>query len=191
MRTLVTIFLDALLPASQHARLVAEASEEDIRALYRPTEVDGVVALAHFRAPLMRALIHEAKFRANERAFTLLSELLRVHIQEGAVVPVPLAKKRQRERGYNQVVEVAKRARLQIEQVLMKVRETPPQTSLSRTARKQNLEGVFAVRTHTLPLDTPLILLDDVITTGTTLTEAARALKMAGFTDVRCVALAH
>ena len=64
-------------------------------------------------------------------------------------------------------------------------------TSLSRAERLKNLTGVFAAGEHALPPDTPLILFDDIVTTGSTLDEAARALTRAGFTHITRLALAH
>ena len=171
-----------------------------------PHTFNDTVALAPYRAPLVRACIHEAKFARNERAIALLGQLLGEYLNatfphetksDIHLVPIPLSEQRLRERGYNQVLEITYSARPRArhihihETLLQKIRHTPSQTSLTRSERLQNLNGVFAVGEHAVPLTAHLILFDDVVTTGTTLAEAARALTRAGFTHIDQLALAH
>lgn len=114
-----------------------------------------------------------------------------------ALVPIPLATRRLRQRGYNQS-EVLARALARewripvISDVLARTRETPTQTALTPETRLANVAGAFASRKLRAGLLPPgwqpgvnrtcpaLILVDDVFTTGATLAEAARALEQAG-----------
>jgi predicted amidophosphoribosyltransferase len=114
-------------------------------------------------------------------------------------VPIPLGKKRLRERGYNQVEETVRSALTLLEKerayildptLLTRVRETPTQVGLPRAQREINMRGAFAV---TRPPDSSCtyLLIDDVITTGATLQSAFDTLIHAGARDASLIALAH
>lgn len=199
---LITAILDTLFPPSVHARLVRETTPETLADEYMPQTVEGVSVLAEYRTERMVALLHEAKFHRNTTAIALLGRLLATHLkkcglQDANLVPLPLSKERLRERGYNQTVLIARATQAHLPHLsvhgslLVKNRHTQPQTSLPRRERLTNLAGAFAIGVHTLPFDTPLVVFDDITTTGTTLAEASRTLKSAGFTRVRKLALAH
>ena len=217
MRSLFTALLDLMFPPSPHARLVREATERAVLPAYAPRRFGATLTLAPYREPLMEALIQEAKFHRNERAIALLGQLLALHLHktqketrgaperahETYLIPIPLSRERLRERGYNQTLEIARaalasaaRAHL-ADSLLRRIRHSAPQTSLSRDERLRNLAGAFAVNTDALPFQSSfppqsrLILLDDVVTTGATLSEAARTLRNAGFTRVEQLTLAH
>lgn len=201
MRAIFSLVFDAIFPPSEEALLVRHADTDEVRALYSPHVIHDVTVLTQYRTPLMTALVHEAKFHSNKKAIDLLGVLLSEHCRETQsqsihVVPLPLSSARLRERGYNQVEEVVKRALacgapLRIHHLLEKVHNTVPQTSLSRTERLTNPQGAFAVIDTDISFDTPLVLIDDIMTTGATLDEAARALTRAGFTHIEKLALAH
>jgi predicted amidophosphoribosyltransferase len=99
------------------------------------------------------------------------------------LVPVPLAPDRLRERGYNQAlllsIAVADRVGLPVFDALRRVRRTRSQTALSLAGRVGNLEGAFAPGRGTPYL--PVVLIDDVRTTGATLDACALALRAAGY----------
>lgn len=205
--TLFTTLLDLVLPPPADTRIVREASIEHLRAHYAPRPVNEATVLLSFRVPLVRALIHEAKFRGNPRAVTLLAELLAQHFgttvpaenaaQCPVLIPIPLSPKRLRERGYNQVTRVAHEAARHAQNIILRedllarTRHTPPQTSLTRAERHHNLSGAFTAKSGDLPLHTRLILLDDVATTTATLRAGVAALNAAGFTHIEALALAH
>jgi len=101
------------------------------------------------------------------------------------LVPVPLHPRRRRERGHDQAVELARalglRLRLPVAEALRRVRATPPQVGLAALERRSNLRGAFAARRDSRGLSGRVVcLVDDVWTTGSTLEEAARALRAAG-----------
>lgn len=119
------------------------------------------------------------------------------------LVPVPLARQRLAERGFNQAELLAREAAaltgLPMLPVLQKIRETPPQTGLSRRQRQANLSGAFALSPawQNRPPATAFgcsgataILVDDVFTTGSTAGECARVLFSAGFRKVYVATLA-
>jgi len=122
------------------------------------------------------------------------------------LIPIPLAPKRLRERGYNQS-EVLARAlarewRIPVRaDALVRTRETPTQTALTPDTRLANVAGAFATgavsdrltpgRRPGVSRDARYILVDDVFTTGATLAEAARALAQAGATRIAGVTFAR
>ena len=110
------------------------------------------------------------------------------------LVPVPLARGRLRKRGFNQSELLARQVSLilglPLLPVLRKVRETPPQTGLSREQRQSNLKDVFGVCCSVLPVGRSVILIDDVFTTGCTASECARVLLTAGIGRVYVATLA-
>lgn len=111
------------------------------------------------------------------------------------LLPVPLHRTRLRERGYNQAHELARhlarawRLPCRID-VLERVRATTAQTELDAKARRRNVRGAFQV-TRDTPLPEHVALIDDVSTTGTTLTECARVLRRAGVRRIDAWTLAR
>jgi len=108
------------------------------------------------------------------------------------LVPVPLGAGRERRRGYNQSLSLARALGHEwqlpvLAQLIVRTRDTPTQTALTPGARLANVAGAFAVRPGVLRAQVPLVLVDDVFTTGATLAEAARALEHAGFTTISAV----
>ncbi len=101
------------------------------------------------------------------------------------VVPVPLHRDRQRERGYNQAELIArplaKRLGLKLERYLLaRTRPRPPQLVLSRSEHWKSVRGAYATRKGLQVDNLRVLLVDDVLTTGATLDACARALKKAG-----------
>ena len=116
-------------------------------------------------------------------------------LRPGALlVPVPLHPMRLAARRYNQSAllagEIARRTGLRVSlDSLARRRATPPQKKLSAQARRRNVAGAFAVRGDVK--NARLVLVDDVLTTGATLSAAAKALKKAGAARVDALVLAR
>ncbi len=113
-----------------------------------------------------------------------------------AIVPVPLHPRRRRERGFNQAqVIAAELARLKgidlVDDALVKVKNVPPQTSLQARERAHNVRGAFKIKKTQGIAGKTVLLLDDVYTTGSTLTECSLALKKSGVKDVRALTIAQ
>jgi ComF family protein len=152
----------------------------------RPRAFDACTALFGYAAPVDR-LVQQLKFRANlhlARLFAnLMTERLSAAAKPDCIIPVPLHRARQRDRGFNQAVEIARPlaaqlgCRLDVE-TCIRIRPTPPQSQLNAGQRRRNLRGAFALQQ---PLrGRHLALVDDVMTTGSTLNALANLLRRAG-----------
>ena len=113
----------------------------------------------------------------------------------GLVAPVPIHASRLRERGFHPAGELARSLARALgvpadPRALAQLRATASQTGLDRRARRRNVRGAFAVRAG-LRLPRCVALVDDVVTTGATLAEAARVLRRAGAQRVVAVCVAR
>ena len=155
--------------------------------------------------------VHALKYRALPRIADDLVTAMQ-HLRPRAdgpsgLIPIPLAPKRLRQRGYNQS-EVLARALARkwripvLLDVLVRTRETPTQTALTGATRVANVAGAFAVANVQCPMINErsrslisdhwtLIIVDDVFTTGATIAEAAKALADAGAKTIRAVTFAR
>ncbi len=110
------------------------------------------------------------------------------------VVPVPLHPSRQHDRGFNQAELLARGAVSDPDRVvtalIRRTRATPQQVGLGNVARRQNVQGAFAVVAPSLVAGKRLVLIDDVMTTGATLQQCAIVLLNAGAARVSAVTLA-
>lgn len=112
------------------------------------------------------------------------------------IVPVPLHRSRMREREFNQAQllgeQVAKEFDKEIlTDALVRIRPTKTQTELALGDRYKNVQGSFTVRDARLVKDKNLLLIDDVLTTGATSSEAARTLKDSGARIIFVMTLAN
>jgi ComF family protein len=158
----------------------------------------GVAAYALGFDGAARALVHALKFEGVRRAADLfVARVAGVALLAGAgscdvVVPVPLHRVRERERGYNQSAVLAGglAARFDLpvaDGALLRVRPTRSQTGLSRAGRLENVTGAFRTRSRELT-GASVLLVDDVVTTGATLAAASLALLEGGADGVTCFA---
>jgi len=112
-----------------------------------------------------------------------------------ALVPVPLHPRRQREREFNQsellAEELARLAKIRVFPALTRRRYTTTQTKLDRKHRRQNLRDAFILRKNADVTNMNLLLVDDVLTTGSTLDACASALLEAGARSVRALTAAR
>jgi ComF family protein len=188
-------------PVSQSSRVDVRPRGCGLCALEPLAWVSRARALGPYEGAL-RAILHGLKFR---RCPTLAAPLAGwVRDQHGdllagadAVVPVPLHSSRQRRRGFNQARELAAHLELPVMPLLRRARRTPQQTSLPAAARRANLEAAFTLSRRyewfgrTSIRGRRLVLVDDVWTTGATLSACARALHEAGAAEIRALAVAR
>lgn len=112
------------------------------------------------------------------------------------ILPVPLHKKRLKEREFNQSALLAKQiakksASLLMLNTLIRKKNTLPQVGLSAKARKKNIRNAFKVLDPKAVKGKRLMLVDDVFTTGATAQECSKVLKKAGAKEVHVVTLTH
>lgn len=104
------------------------------------------------------------------------------------IVPVPLHAARLRERGYNQAMELARpvgrRLGVPVQEAVQRIRATPGQAGLKAVERRRNVRGSFAVTAPSTVSGRRVAIVDDVFTTGATVTELAECLRRAGAASV-------
>lgn len=171
------------LPAQGNSRLCPAC-------LSHPPPLDRCQALFSYQPPVDQ-WIHALKFNRDLATARLLGQLLAAQPLAGipaaaSVLPVPLHPGRLRQRGYNQALEIA-RPLLRHGWPLnrcdcRRTKPTQAQSGLPAGDRQRNIRGAFSVRSN-LEGQT-ILLVDDVMTTGATLNELARALKDAGAREV-------
>ncbi|MHC4661085.1 MAG: ComF family protein [Planctomycetota bacterium] len=157
-------------------------------------------AVGMYDGPL-RDLIIQLKFRKLELTVADLGRWIADRYEEtrGIVpdflVPVPLHINRRRERGFDQAEilaeHVAKRSGVPLKKPLVRTRNTEPQTGLPPTGRQKNISGAFALSKKADVQGKRILLIDDVMTTGSTLAECSRALRNAGASSIECLILAR
>jgi ComF family protein len=166
----------------------------------------GAYTYARAAAPfgdVVREALHAFKFGGKRALARPLGDLLADAARScpaarGAdvLVPVPLHRERERERGFNQAALLAERlGRLWGVAVapgaLARTVATPPQTGLAGEARRANVRGAFAVPRPAQVTGRHILLVDDVMTTGATADACARALRRAGATEVGVLTVAR
>ena len=113
----------------------------------------------------------------NEKFFEILKSY-------DTMIPVPISRKRRKERGYNQseliAREIAKRVEIDYNnQSLFKTKNIIEQSKLNKEERQRNIQGVYELHNQKLLQNKKILLIDDIYTTGSTVNECARILKQA------------
>ena len=112
------------------------------------------------------------------------------------IIPVPIHKKRKKQRGYNQSELVARQiskniANLQLEnKAFIKIKNNKPQSTLSKKQRKQNVKNVYKLENKGKIENKNIVLFDDIYTTGNTANEIAKILKRNGANKILVLTIA-
>ncbi len=156
-------------------------------------------AWGYHEGPLKRA-VHQLKYRRDIALGDKLADLLFEIVQDQTweidlIVPIPLAKKRQNRRGYNQAALLASPLAWSLglefsNKALYRKKETRTQIGLNIQERKENVKNAFALKSNIIK-GKNILLIDDVITTGATLNSASVALKDGGVNKVYAITLAR
>ena len=196
-------FADTVFPPTAEQLIVRQVIGAELIQKINPGEEQGVISLLPYADPVVSALIQEAKFHYNRRAYEVLADVLASYLKDCPkpiiLLPVPLSAARYRGRGYNQVTEVARRVAkkhpaCEVDtDAIIRWRHTKAQTELPRDERLNNVRGAFSLRAKdsSLPHQKQLILLDDVATTGATLKAVKTTLPPKLKNSVTLLALAH
>ncbi len=169
--------------------------------------LDGLWIASSSEVKLLREAIHSFKYKYIEDLEDILGSLFIDFLQVlennyniknyfTYIIPVPLHKKRQAERGYNQADLLSKKPAdfLEIKvfnNILKRSRYTFPQVNLSKAERKVNIKNAFRIIKKPSLKDDRILLIDDVYTTGSTMEECAGVLKKSGAKSVWGLVLAR
>ncbi|HDQ22494.1 MAG TPA: ComF family protein [Candidatus Uhrbacteria bacterium] len=164
---------------------------------------------ADYNNEILQSLIHNLKYKYIEESSQSLAgliisyleknkifSLLAINRSNAVMVPVPLHKKRYLERGFNQSFLLAKEIsdfyKIEIGQLLRRRVNTISQVNLKRNERQANIQNAFVFQEDKLiDKNKKIILIDDVITTGSTLNECAKVLAKSGFKEIYGLAIAQ
>ncbi|WP_268849420.1 ComF family protein [Flavobacterium aestivum] len=191
------------LPLTNHH---LSLENEAFKKFYGQIPVEYASALLYFhKKGIVQELIHNLKYKGHEEIGTVLGEwyaadLMNSEIAKNAdvIIPVPLHKKRLKERGYNQVTNfgMALSENFNIplnDTILYRKRYSKTQSKKDLLGRSEGIETVFDVAFTEKDANKHYLLIDDVLTTGATLEACSRALlKIPGAKiSIVCMAMAH
>lgn len=153
---------------------------------------------------VIKEMVHNLKYRNKIILAKTLSRLMIDFISDyrlpleacDCAIAIPLSPRKQREREFNQAEALADNVSGHLGLKLLKnnlkrIRDTKSQTELEKSRRWQNMQGAFALLEPCAVKGKTILLIDDVLTTGATASEAARALKSAGAAAVYVLTLAN
>ncbi|MDP1624883.1 MAG: phosphoribosyltransferase family protein [bacterium] len=229
---ILKMILDCIMPPYEGVRelesmtpkgLIEAIALDKESAKPRSLPVDGLVVAFPYRARLAKAAIVEIKTNMNRRVVRTLAEATYIKVCEHLarfaasspdgslpiLAPMPMTKKRRRERGWNQCELICReldqidgkntggRTFIYIENALCRTRETEDQVGMDKTERAANMKGSFGASMSAdkkgceIVRGRDVIILDDVATTGATLREAERAALSGGARNVLLVSIGY
>jgi competence protein ComFC len=168
----------------------------------RPFHFDAAVSVFRSRG-VVRQVIHDFKYNKRQHLRHPITGWLAEALDDprlrgrrfDALVPVPLHPTRLRDRGFNQAALItellSKRCGIAVLPALERIRPTTTQTAFDRTERIQNLRNAFRLRKKASVRDLRVLLIDDILTTGSTLNECARVLRGGGAISVHAATAAR
>jgi len=204
--------LDIIFPPSRREKSIQTLTTEDFSVHPHTFTLNGtsIISLLSYKDANAQHLIRALKYNGSPVAASLCAHILEDFLREetayietfsdkmAVITSVPLGKQRKRERGFNQTALILKELQEIFtdigiaDDILIRIKETKPQTTLSRKERLENVADAFALtkRGEALPKNTLVIVIDDVTTTGATLEAASRPLTQNGI-QVLPLAIAH
>lgn len=170
---------------------LARTPDTDEKPACHPDARYLLAAASHYDNPAIKALIKQLKYHgwqglADELARLAIGIISARNMADFVVLPIPLHPARQRERGFNQAellaIKIARKLNLPIiNQNLIRIKDTGAQARTADwRAREENVRNSFSVVRYEDARGKNILLIDDVFTSGATLNEAARVLKLAG-----------
>lgn len=168
------------------------------------TGIDRIIVATRYNDNYAGKMVEALKYDFLESTAQSIAGLLISQIENkqlhpvftnAVILPIPLHKKRFAERGFNQSALLAERLAMFYNcevngNLLLRQKNTLQQAKLSKEERSENVKDAFAVDIATAVPEN-IILVDDVLTTGSTFSQSAQALKAAGVKQVCCVAVCH
>lgn len=163
--------------------------------IFKAQYCDVVVSSCRYEG-IIKKVLADFKFRDRPSAYRALAHIILISLDKlvdineiDLVTAVPLSRKRRRSRGYNQAGLLAAYLARELKTVnassiLVRTRDTDKQASLHRDKRNLNVFNAFSVIDYNYIKDKNVLVVDDIFTTGSTLSECAKALKNAGAAKV-------
>ncbi len=151
---------------------------------------------------LIRKLIIDYKFNEKPYLYRSFLEFLNNYQKEyiqfkiyDIIIPVPISKKRKKERGYNQSLLIAKEISLKEnknlgDKIISKVKNNNTQSKLNKEERAENVKNVYKITNNKEIINKNILLIDDIYTTGATLNECSKMLKQAGAKKIDVLTIA-
>ncbi|MBQ9245462.1 ComF family protein [bacterium] len=150
---------------------------------------------------IIKHLIRDLKYHNKKKLSVLFAKLMNDYIkdinlkQEYLIIPVPISKERRKERKYNHMElvsdELSKLTGFKNNKnLLIRIKDTEKQYKLHRTERIKNIKGAFDVNNTEISKETPILIIDDITSTGITLEENIKTLKKSGFKEIIAITLA-
>ena len=214
-KKLIDNILDIAFPRTNLEKKLSEITAEELhsKALKTRYKNKKIITIFSYEDRLVKKAIHSLKFRKNKRFAKIFAQILYDEILEDMseletlsnfkkpiLIPIPLSKQRLRERGFNQCELIAKELSILDndssfifeKNILIKIKDTPHQSrTKNKKERLENLKNCFKVKQPEKVKGKNIILLDDVVTTGTTLKEASKTLRRYGAKKIICLTVAH
>jgi ComF family protein len=169
------------------------------RNTYKTPYLDRVHVLFSWEDKLVQKIIKKIKFYYAKGLIEDMDSLLKkalekVEISNAILVPVPLHSRRLKSRGFNQSELLAQKIGqildLQVQDVLIRIRNTAPQAKLKAADRTQNMQNAFCVKEKFIKVNQKFVIIDDVTSTNSTINECAKCLRKAGFEKIEAICLA-
>lgn len=210
LKTLAFI-IDIFFPPTKEELLIRALSPQDFEKRVHkapPCPLPFASSLFAYKDPLVRELIWQIKYKKNRHAAQIAAHALHKALDKRlleftspiTLIPIPISKKRRRERGYNQceliideIVKLdAEKKFLRDYSLLIRSKHIERQTLKGRAERLKNAKGIFEVRKKAdCEVAMKIILIDDVVTTGSTMKEARDTLLASRYSDVSAMTIAH
>jgi len=165
--------------------------------LNKSAYLKGVISATNYQNKTIQKAIKIFKYQFSEELGKSLAEVIRKKLiqcmklsKKFIFIPVPLHKKRYKWRGFNQSellsIYLAEKYKTLSVNLLKKIKHTKAQAKLSKKARLQNLKNAFSIQDVDIeiPKTTRIFIIDDVVTTGTTLNECAKILYKNGYKNI-------
>jgi competence protein ComFC len=205
METFILIF-DLIFPHRENDAAFAGLSPADFYEKvprWQGEIYPSMGGIFHYQDPTAKAMVKELKSSRNRRAAKIAAHAFMNYfkenkIKDAIIVPMPISKKRRKKRGYNQcelILDLLKKEECFDFEVRTDMLKRPVDTAKlaleNRLVRIKSVEGIFRASLSLYHIEKRILVIDDVITTGSTMREAMATLKKAGAKNVAGLGLAH